>query len=92
LTAPSGAQYANGSGPRQFVDAQGRRWAITEDLLPPAEWNSSDAETHRAGYAVGWLCFCCGTERKRLRLFPAAWRTLSGADIERLCGHARVVA
>jgi hypothetical protein len=62
-----------------------------EHLLPPVGWSSADAESDRAGYPVGWLCFSCGTERKRLRLFPAAWRMLSDADLERLCRRARVV-
>jgi hypothetical protein len=92
LTAPSGPYHGDESDQREFVDVQGRRWTVTEDLVPRPEWSSAEAEAHRAGYPVGWLYFRCDTEQRRLRLFPSAWQTLSDVDLERLCGRARVVA
>ena len=87
------AQVRDGEpdGPRYFRDSRGRRWALTEELTPLAEWTSADAETHRSGYPVGWLSFVSGSLRKRLRLFPAQWRTLSDAELDRLCRRARKV-
>ena len=76
-------------GPRYFRDAEGRRWTVTEEPTPKAEWTSADGETHRSGFPVGWLSFVCGALRKRLRLFPAHWQTLSDAELERLCRRAR---
>jgi hypothetical protein len=76
-------------GPRYFRDGDGQRWAVAEEPTPRGEWSSADRETHRSGYPVGWLSFVCGTLRKRLRLFPAEWRTLSDAELDRLCRRAR---
>jgi hypothetical protein len=84
--APAAADESRG-----FVDVQGRRWAVTEELAPTGEWNSSDEDTHRSGYPVGWLWFASDGMRKRLRLFPAGWRTLADAELERLCRRALVV-
>ena len=74
---------------RRFSDADGRCWTVTEDLIAEREWTSADEESDRSGYPVGWLTFVCGTVRKRLRLFPRQWRSLSDAELERLCRRAR---
>jgi hypothetical protein len=76
-------------GLRCFRDGEGLRWTVTEEPTPLGEWSSADEETHRSGYPVGWLSFVGDTRRKRLRLFPAHWRTLSDAELEQLCRRAR---
>jgi hypothetical protein len=73
---------------RQFTDAEGLRWTVVEERIPSDDWTSADEENHRAGYGVGWLHFCCAALRRRLRLFPAIWQTLSDADLDRLCRRA----
>ena len=74
---------------RRFSDAEGRCWTVTEEPIPEREWTSADADSDRSGYSVGWLAFVCGTVRKRLRLFPKHWRSLTDAELERLCRRAR---
>ena len=74
--------------PRKFTDPEGRRWTVTEEQIPRADWTSADLDHHRAGYGVGWLQFACAARRKRLRLFPADWQGLSDAELDRLCRRA----
>jgi hypothetical protein len=73
---------------RQFTDADGLRWTVVEVRIPSDDWTSADEEHHRAGYVVGWLHFSCAAWRRKLRLFPAIWRSLSDAELDRLCRRA----
>lgn len=70
------------------MDADGHRWTVVEEPFPWAEWTSADEDSHRAGYAVGWLHFACAECRRRLRLFPVRWRALPDAELDRLCRRA----
>jgi hypothetical protein len=90
VTSGARIRAAEGDGARYFTDAEGRRWRVTEDPTPLEEWTSADEETRHAGYPVGWLSFVCDTMQKRLRLFPARWRALSDAELDRLCRRARL--
>ena len=74
---------------REFRDATGRMWSVSESPIPTGEWNASDEETWRAGYGVGWLCFESGDRRRRRRLYPRRWHRLSDGELERLCLFAR---
>lgn len=75
-------------GRRSFTDADGVSWTLAEEPIPLADWTSADEDSHRAGYAVGWLHFTCVDRRKRLRLYPARWWTLSDAQLDRLSRRA----
>ena len=87
--APSdGAEPAAPNDARRFIDREGRPWTVAEEPFPRQEWTSADEETHRAGHPVGWLRFTSAGLRRRLRLFPARWRTLPPAELERLCRRA----
>jgi len=44
-----------------------------------------------SGVADGWLCFECGTERRRLCPIPDGWPRLSDAELESYCQTARPV-
>lgn len=74
-----------------FTDVEGRHWTVGEELLAPGDWNPSDDDSHRAGYGVGWLHFTSAHMRKRLRLFPRHWRTLSDAELASLSQRALAV-
>lgn len=76
---------------REFRDAAGRTWIVSESPIPTGEWTTADDETWRAGYGVGWLCFQCGTTRRRRRMYPKRWSRLSDVELERLCLFAREV-
>ena len=89
VTRQSSAHVGDVDGPRSFTGLDGRRWTASEEPTPPDEWSSADRETHGSGYPVGWLSFACDGVRKRLRLFPAHWRALSDAELDRLCQRAR---
>ena len=82
------AQRGDPAGARRFADADGRRWSVVEDLFPRDLWTTADEDTNRSGYPVGWLRFTCDDLHKRLRLFPTGWRSLTEAQLERLCRRA----
>lgn len=52
--------------------------------------SSHKAQAVSAGLEGGWLAFVCGPTKRRLAPFPAEWRTADVAELERLCGQARV--
>ena len=91
MTSATPSLAGEHDGQRSFTDSDGRHWRVTEELIPRAEWTASDDDGHRAGYAVGWLVFHGAELRKRLRLFPVHWRTLSDEALDRLCRRAHKV-
>jgi hypothetical protein len=88
MTAATPSPAGEPDGLRQFTDAAGRHWTVAEERIPHTDWTQADDDGHHAGYAVGWLHFTCAETQKRLRLFPRHWRTLSDAELDRLCRRA----
>lgn len=86
-----GAAAIPPAGSRSFTDARGQRWTVVEERTARADWSSAEQDANDSGYPVGWLYFCCGPARKRLRLYPKDWASLADAQLERLAARARPV-
>jgi hypothetical protein len=87
VTAATPSPASEPNGLRPFTDAEGRHWTVAEERIPHTDWTQAD-DGHRAGYAVGRLHFTRAEMQKWLRLFPRHWRTLSDAELDRLCRRA----
>ncbi|HJQ21520.1 MAG TPA: hypothetical protein VJ867_14320 [Gemmatimonadaceae bacterium] len=48
--------------------------------------------TLRGTYAFGWLCFDCGTEKRRLTPIPTDWTTCADESLETYSRRAQTVA
>ena len=63
-----------------------------------SEWDVWDvrpeARAHSLGSDLrdGWLCFQCGTERRRLAPIPDSWETLQDGELQPLFERAYAVA
>jgi hypothetical protein len=70
---------------RTFEDSAGVVWEVFE-----VHRTSQKAEAVSAGLERGWLAFVSGDSKRRLAPFPNEWHTADPAELERLCGLARV--
>lgn len=70
---------------REVRDAAGTLWTVF-DVLPSASRRSLPQV--QAGYAAGWLCFQCATERRRHPGVPAGWSSLPDDALLRLIDGA----
>lgn len=71
---------------RTFEDSAGAVWEVFE-----VRRTSQKALAVSTGYEHGWLAFVNGERKRRLAPFPREWETAPSAELERLCGLARVV-
>lgn len=58
---------------REVRDATGTVWTVF-DVMPST--NRRALSQVKPGYASGWLCFQCETERRRHPGVPASWVSL----------------
>jgi hypothetical protein len=65
----------------QFIDSEGRDWAVREVNDPNLEMIPPHLLTQPA-FARGWLLFECGGEKRRLAPFPDDWTNLSVEQLE----------
>jgi hypothetical protein len=70
---------------RTFEDSRGVVWEVFE-----VHRTSQKAGAVSAGLEHGWLAFVSGESKRRLAPFPNDWRTIDAAELERLCGLARI--
>jgi hypothetical protein len=70
---------------RTFEDSTGVVWEVFE-----VHRTSQKAGAVSAGLERGWLSFVSGNGKRRLAPFPSGWETVDEAELERLCGMARV--
>ena len=70
---------------RTFEDSVGTVWEVFE-----VRRTSQKAQAVSAGLEQGWLAFVSGQAKRRLAPFPPEWQTADPAELERLCGTARV--
>jgi hypothetical protein len=70
---------------RSFEDSAGAVWEVFE-----VQRSSHKAEAVSPGLERGWLAFSSGSRKRRLAPFPKEWQTADAAELERLCGMARV--
>lgn len=85
----TGSRSTPDSGRDSIRDDQGQTWTISEEPAPREHWSGADHDNHAHGYGIGWLVFQHDVTRKRLRLYPATWRTLPEHELRRLCDRAR---
>jgi hypothetical protein len=71
---------------RQFTDRSGITWTVSEtrDQSPSFPYQREGHDMPR-----GWLEFICNEDRRRLRLYPDHWVTLTDQQLEELCARAR---
>jgi hypothetical protein len=70
---------------RTFADSAGTVWEVFE-----VQRLSQKAQAVSIGLEHGWLAFVSGTQKRRLAPIPARWQESDDAELERLCGLARV--
>ena len=70
---------------RVFEDSSGERWEVFQ-----VQRASNKPGAVSVGLEQGWLAFTSGSRKRRLAPFPADWESASPAELERLCGLARV--
>jgi hypothetical protein len=58
------------------------------DTPPPAASASSPRATVAAPLSSGWLCFECGSDKRRLAPIPAGWESMSAVALDLLLAHA----
>jgi len=68
---------------RSFSDRHGVAWTVHE-----VRRTDVTAGTVRPGLERGWLLFHSPTEKRRFGPPPAAWDSLSDAELEELCEKA----
>ena len=72
---------------RTFTDARGVWWDVFA-VYPEARL--SPHSQLKGTFALGWLCFDSGAEKRRLSPIPADWRTVSEAELEAMSARAEV--
>jgi hypothetical protein len=72
----------------QFVDGEGRTWAVREvsdptlAMIPPHLLAQPE-------FANGWLLFETSGEKRRLAPYPEDWAHVPVPQLETLCGRAK---
>ncbi len=72
---------------RSFQDADGREWSVWS-VTPSRKSDLFLPES----MAEGWLCFECGSEKRRLHPVSANWDALGEAELRALSLTAAPVA
>ena len=62
---------------REVIDDAGRTWMVYS-IVPDAY---DDRIGFAAGYARGWLCYQCGTEKWRYLGIPLRWESLGDMEL-----------
>ena len=74
---------------RTFESPDGATWSVWE-VIPGrvSEFRSSFGSHLPSDLADGWLCFDCGTEKRRLAPLPANWHERPDEDLRFWCRAA----
>jgi hypothetical protein len=74
---------------RTFESPDGATWSVWE-VIPDrvSEFRSTHGSHLPRDMADGWLCFDCGTEKRRLAPLPANWQERSEEDLRFWCRAA----
>lgn len=74
---------------RTFRSPDGATWSVWE-VIPGqvSEFRSSHGSHLPRDLADGWLCFDCGTEKRRLAPLPANWHERPDEDLRFWCRAA----
>jgi hypothetical protein len=74
---------------RTFESPDGATWSVWE-VIPDrvSEFRSTNGSHLPRDMADGWLCFDCGTEKRRLAPLPANWQERSEEDLRFWCRAA----
>jgi hypothetical protein len=74
---------------RTFESPDGITWTAWE-VIPAqvSEFRSTHGSHLPAQMAEGWLCFDCGSEKRRLAPLPSDWAGRTAADLWFLCRAA----
>lgn len=74
---------------RNFESPDGTMWSVWE-VIPGrvSEFRSSFGSHLPRDLANGWLCFDCGTEKRRLAPLPQGWAERPEADLLFWCRAA----
>jgi hypothetical protein len=70
---------------RTFEDSTGVVWEVFE-----VHRSSAKPGAVSSGLEAGWLAFVSGDQKRRLAPYPREWESAAAAELERLCGLARV--
>lgn len=86
---------------REFRDTSGKTWRVW-DVYPSVRGKSSEAGTDDTSQLAapfpnralsdGWLCFECGSEKRRLTPVPPDWEICGAPALERLCARAGYIS
>jgi len=71
---------------REVRDAAGIVWTVFDVVPSTARRTISQVQP---GYAAGWLCFQCATERRRHPGVPPGWAALPDGDLLTLIQQAQ---
>jgi hypothetical protein len=74
---------------RTFESPEGTTWTAWE-VIPAqvSEFRSTHGSHLPAQMAEGWLCFDCGSEKRRLAPLPSDWAGRTQAELWFLCRAA----
>lgn len=74
---------------RTFESPEGATWSVWE-VIPGevSDFRSAHGSYLPRDLADGWLCFDCGTEKRRLAPLPAGWQARSDEDLRFWCRAA----
>jgi len=72
---------------RELIDGRGTEWLVF--AVQPSVSGRATGGT-RADLALGWLCFQCEAERRRLPSIPVGWDTMDDAALLVLLAQAAV--
>lgn len=74
---------------RTFESPDGATWSVWE-VIPGqvSDFRSSFGSHLPRDLADGWLCFDCGTEKRRLAPLPANWHERTDEDLRFWCRAA----
>ncbi len=79
-----------GATHRAYTDAQGIWWDVF--AVYPEVRGARHTPSLRGPFQQGWLCFDCGTEKRRLSPIPDDWRTIGEKELEALGKRAEVAS
>jgi hypothetical protein len=74
---------------REYRDKTGKTWRVW-DVYPSARAGASTSSVPHHTFVDGWLCFECGSEKRRLAPIPFDWELCDCDRLEALgerAGH-----
>jgi hypothetical protein len=75
---------------RDVVDERGTKWKVWAVMASSIHPRTA-AEDFLGDFSEGWLCFECGSQRRRLARYPQDWDKMADKELLRLLKTAQVV-